>query len=426
MKSQSKKSSTKKQSRKKRAARRAESRAKEEVISFQEGIREALVSQIRDAVTAMAEDLVMAEAQELVGARWSRKPDTTLRRGGYSKSRLFVGGEPVHIERPRVRDTASGTEHQLATVKALSSRDALDDDVHRLMVRGVTTRNYDDALGHLSDGLGLKKSAVSESFQRASQKDLDAINGRSLADWNVPVIYIDGVGFADTICLVALGITEDGQKKILGIREGATENSTVVKDLLEGLKERGLKTPKRTLFVLDGSKALKKAVKATFGNGALVQRCQIHKARNVESYLPKVHQAEARRRLKVAWGLVTYDDAKAELERVHAWLKTLSTSAANSLEEALEDSLTVHFLGITGVLRKTLATTNPIESAFDIVRSLSRRVKRWNGAEMVLRWAGSGLVTAEGRFHRVKGFSELPSLLSALEDDTLQATRVVA
>ena len=426
MKKNSTKSKASKQPRKKRATRRSEAQTRDEVISFNEGIREALVSQIRDAVTAMAEDLVLTEAQELVGARWSRKPDSTLRRGGYCTSRIFVGGEPVHIERPRVRDMASRAEHPLRTVKALSSRDALDGDVHRLMVRGVTTRNYDEALGHLSDGLGLKKSAVSESFQRASQKDLDALNGRSLAEWTVPVIYIDGVDFGDTMCVVALGVTNTGEKKVLGLREGATENSTVVRDLLAGLKERGLDTPKRTLFVLDGSKALSKGVRSTFGKGVLIQRCHLHKIRNVLSYLPKVHQVEARRRLNVAWGMVTYDDAKAELGRVLAWLKTLSTSAANSLEEAFENSLTVHFLGITGGLRKTLVTTNPIESAFDIVRTLSRRVKRWNGTGMVLRWAGSGLVRAESQFRRIKGYKELHDLLCALDDDNLQATRVVA
>jgi len=426
MKKQSTKSKPAKQPRKKRSTRRSKAQGGGEVISFQEGIREALVSQIRDAVTAMAEDLVMTEAQELVGARWSRKPDTPLRRGGYCTSRIFVGGEPVHIERPRVRDRVSGTEHPLKTVRALSSRDALDDDVYRLLVRGVTTRNYDDALGHLSDGLGLKRSAVSESFQRASQKDLDALNGRSLADWKVSVIYIDGVDFGGTMCIVALGVTQEGEKKVLGLREGATENSTIVRDLLASLKERGLDTPKRTLFVLDGSKALSKGVRTIFGKGVFIQRCHLHKIRNVQSYLPRVHQAEARRRLNVAWGMVTKGDAKAELARVLAWLKGLSTSAANSLEEAFENTLTVHFLGIKGGLRKTLVTTNPIESAFDIVRTLSRRVKRWNGTDMVLRWAGSGLVRAEAQFHRVNGYKELPGLLSALDDDTLQATRVVA
>lgn len=426
MNKQSTKSKSKKQVRKKRSVQRSESIERTKVLSLREGIRESLIEEIRDAVTATAEDLVVSEVRELLGEPWSRKGECCLRRGGRAKSRIFLGGEPVHIDRPRVRDVASGSEHPLQTFQALKSRDALDDDVHRLMVRGVTMRNYDDALGQLSDGLGLKKSAVSESFQRASQKDLDAINGRSLSDWVVSVVYIDGVDFAGTMCLVAVGITQDGQKKVLGLREGATENSTVVKDLLAALKDRGLQTPKRTLFVLDGSKALKKAVRSAFGDEALVQRCHLHKIRNILSYLPNVHHVEARRRLNVAWGMVKYDDAKAELERVLAWLKTLSTSAANSLEEAFHDSLTVHALGITGGLRKTLVTTNPIESAFDIVRTLSRRVKRWNGTAMVLRWAGSGLVRAEAQFRRVKGFKELPQLLSALDDDTLCATKNVA
>ena len=167
-------------------------------------------------------------------------------------------------------------------------------------------------------------------------------------------------------------------------------------------------------------------MRSTFGDEALVQRCHLHQIRNIQSYLPKHLQAEARRRLNVAWGMVKFEDAKAELERVLAWLKTLSTSGANNLEEAFDDSLTVHGLGITGGLRKTLVTTNPIESAFDIVRTLSRRVKRWSGTGMVLRWAGSGLVRAEAQFRRVKGYKELPQLLGALADDALHAAKNVA
>ena len=294
------------------------------------------------------------------------------------------------------------------------------------MVRGITTRNYEDTLTTLSDGLGLKKSAVSAAFQRAAQKDLDALNGRPLAEWVFAAIYIDGTSFADHTCIVAMGLANDGTKRILGVVEGATENAELVRDLLENLQERGLRTTRRALFVIDGSKALRKAIRDAFGKRALVQRCQLHKRRNIESYLPPSRQVEVRRRLNAAWSMSRYDDALEELRRVHAWLKTINESAAASLAEALEETLTVHRLGVTGSLRKTLVTTNPIESANDIVKANAHRVKRWNGSAMVLRWIGTGLVKAEAQFRRVRGYKQMELLVAALENDSLSEGKDVA
>ena len=227
--------------------------------------------------------------------------------------RVFLEGEPVHMRRPRVRDHALGTEHPLQTVAALSSRDALDEDVHRLIARGVATRNYDAALGRISDGLGLKKSAVSAAFQRAAQKDLDGLNHAPLGDTRYAVVYIADVGFGNTTCVVALGVSIDGSKRLLGVRDGASENSTVVVDLLDSLEERGLVLTSRALFVLDGGKALRKAVNAKYGERARVQRCHLHKIRNVLAYLPPSEHAEGRRRLLVAWDKERHGDAEAEL-----------------------------------------------------------------------------------------------------------------
>ena len=385
-----------------------------------------LVSTLRGAVLATAQQLVEDEVESLVGPMWSRKGDSPLRRGGSTQARVFLEGEPVHMKRARVRDVASGTEHPLQTVAALSSRDALDEDVHRLVARGVTTRNYDAALGRISDGLGLKKSAVSKAFQRAAQKDLDGLNHRPLGDATYAALYIDGVGFGDTTCIVAMGLSTDGTKQILGVLDGASENSTVVIDLLNSLEERGLTLTSRALFVLDGGKALRKAVKAKYGKRALVQRCQVHKLRNVLAYLPPSKHAEARRRLRVAWGMEQYEDAKVELGRVLTWLRTISSSAAESLEEAFDETLTVHALGVGGTLRRSLATTNPIESAFDTVRQISRRVKRWRDGNMAMRWAGTGLVTAQSQFRRVKGYKQMTTLIAALDSQDLQATKDVA
>ena len=306
---------------------------------------------------------------------------------------------------------------------ALTSRDALDADVKRLLVQGISTRNYDAALTSLSDGLGLKKSAVSSAFQRASKKDLDALNGRPLGDSTFVAVYIDGVGFAEHTCIVAMGVTIDGKKQILGLREGASENAVVVGDLLEELVERGLQICKRALFVLDGSKALRRGVENVFGSQAVVQRCVLHKERNVLSYLPLEWHAETRRRLRAAWGMHSFKDARSALKKVKVWLAKLSESAAASLEEGFDETLTVHRLGVTGTLRRTLVTTNPIESAFDTVKTHARRVKRWNGVEMVMRWAGSGLALAEQKFRRVKGHAAISQLIKALEASSLNPNK---
>jgi len=397
------------------------------LLSIQGHVREALMSRIQDAVSAMACQLVEDEVRELVGSRWSRKAaDNPLRRGGATRTRLLLGGEPVVIERTRVRDTRASQEHRLETVDALASRDACDEEVKALLVRGVSTRNYDAALTTISDGMGLQRSAVSAAFRRASQKDLDALNGRSLEGTTFAAIFIDGVHFAETVCLVALGVSLDGTKQVLGLREGATENAEVVNDLLADLLERGLTLPKRCLVVVDGAKALSKAVRDTFGERAVVQRCILHKQRKVLSYLPPSWHAEMLRRTRAAWGLVDYRSAKAELLKVIRWLRKISESAARSLEEGMEETLTVHRLGVTGTLRRTLQTTNPIESAFDLVCENARRVKRWRDSSMVLRWAAAGLVRAEQRFRRVKGHASMTSLIRALEQDDLSENRSVA
>jgi transposase-like protein len=377
-------------------------------------------------VVRTAQQLVEDEVTRLVGEPWSRKDSSSLRRGGSCRSRIFLDGEPVHLARTRVRDRLLGREHSLETVKALTSRDALDGDVRRLLVRGVSTRNYDPALGALADGLGLKRSAVSSAFKRAAQKDLDGINGRSLAEWRFAAIFIDGLHFADTTCLVAVGLTVDGHKHILGVLEGATENATVVSDLLASLEDRGLMTTARVLFVLDGSKALKRAVLKVYGKRALIQRCILHKERNILDYLPQAMHQEARRRLRVAFGLKDATNAKESLLQVLTWLRRTSDSAAKSLEEALDECLTVHRLGISGALRKTLQTTNPIDSAFDFVRTLTNRVKRWTGSSMILRWVGTGLTKAEQQFRRVKGHADLPAMVAALETSGADNSQSVA
>ena len=418
-----KKQAGKRQQRSKRSSKKGIAGA---IPSLGSQIRAGLLAEIQKGVARLAAQLVEDEVLELVGAPWSRKGDSALRRGGRTKSRIYLDGEPLLLDRQRVRDLTEGKEVVLSTVRALQDHDALDEDVKRLMVRGVSTRDYDEALGTISDGLGLKKSAVSAAFQKASQKDLDSIDNRSLLEWKFAALYIDGTGFKDHLCIVVMGITEDGHKHILGVRDGATENAELVGDMLDSLLKRGLTLTPHALFVLDGSAALKKAVKKRFGAKARIQRCIIHKERNVLSYLPEEHTAEARRRLRAAWNMNGYDTSKKALLAVHRWLQRLNSRAASSLMEGLEDTLTVQRLGVGATLRRTLSTTNPIESVMDRIKTLTRRVKRWRNGAMVMRWVGSGLVRVEASFRRVKGHDEMPQFLASLERLALQDSKDVA
>lgn len=394
-----------------------------DVESIRDGMREMMLTTVREAMLHTLTDLVNEEVREMAGARHSRRgASNPLRRHGHAPCAIFIDGQPVAFDRPRVRNTATNTEVELARMTALQSREALDADVLGKLVRGISTRNYEGALNAVANGMGLKKSAVSESFIRASKHDLDAINTRRLDEYTFVAVFIDGKAFAEHALLCALGVTTSGEKIVLGLRDGASENSEIVKDLLANLLERGLTPTPRALFVLDGGKALHRGVRDTFGERAIIQRCIVHKKRNVESYLPKSWHAELGRKLDAAYGMTLYSDAKRALEQIVRWLEQHSESAAESLREGMEETLTLHRLGITGALRKTLRSTNPIESLFSVVEEKCHRVKRWRGASMALRWAASACVWHQPRMRRVKGFRDIPQLITALENHSLESS----
>ena len=231
-------------------------------------------------------------------------------------------------------------------------------------------------------------------------------------------MLIDGTPFRDRQLIVALGIGQDGRKTVLGLREGATENATVVSELLSDLAARGLDFTVPRLYVLDGGKALAAAVRRHAGEAAFIQRCQVHKRRNVIDHLPEEHKPAVKKKLQNAYAMTEYADARRALERLHRELMELNPSAARSLEEGMEETLTVHRLRVPPKLRRTLASTNVIESAFSIVETVCRNVKRWRAGDHVERWVGSGLVVAERQFHKIQGYREIPSLLISLANAT--------
>lgn len=282
------------------------------------------------------------------------------------------------------------------------------------MVRGLSTRNYGAVVKDFSTAYGIEKSAVSENFIEASRAKVKQLMERPLGELRLCAVLIDGTPFKDRQMIVALGIGCDGRKTVLGLREGATENATVVGALLSDLVERGLDFSTPRLYVLDGGKALHAAVRRHAGESAFIQRCQVHKKRNVADHLPEEHKTDVRRKLQNAYAMVDYSDAKRALERLHQELMYLNPSAARSLEEGLEETLTVHKLRVPDQLRRTLSCTNIIESAFSIVETVCRNVKRWQAGDQIERWVGSGLLIAEQQFRKVIGFRQIPLFLSSM------------
>jgi transposase-like protein len=278
------------------------------------------------------------------------------------------------------------------------------------IVAGLTSRNYRRAVESVVDGYGIEKSSVSRKFVAASAAQLQELCEKKLGDLDLVAILIDGIHFGQQVLVVALGIASSGQKHVLGVWQGATENTTVVKALLEDLVARGLSTERRYLFVIDGAKALRAAIERVFGERAEVQRCQIHKRRNVKEHLPKNVQSDYDRRIRNAYAMTEYAAAKAELEKIFRQLERVNPGAARSLEEGLEETLTVHRLGVGWLLRRTLASTNAIESCLSTVERVARNVKRWRSGGQALRWTATGLLEAERKFRKVKGFRDLATL----------------
>lgn len=283
------------------------------------------------------------------------------------------------------------------------------------MINGVSTRRYEHVVELASAGFGVKKSSISRGFVRASAQEVQQLAERRFDDDHFVVIMIDAKAYAGEMMLTALGITTSGEKKILGVRQGATENAVVTAALLEELRERGVKTDRPTLFVLDGAKALTAAVRRVWGKYAVIQRCQIHKRRNVEAHLADEHHDELRRRLNLAYHEKNESQARTHLQAAIRWLRKINPAAAASLEEGWQETLAVVRLNVPALLRKTLATTNPIESAFSVTESVTQRVKRWRDGDMRQRWCVAGLLDAESRFRRVKGHKQLAQLRQALE-----------
>ena len=361
-------------------------------------------------------DAMLEEDRSAIcGPRYAHVAERRAARAGTVSSEVVLGGRKVAVRRPRVR--ADGQEVALPTFQAMADVDPLNRRVVEQMLVGVATRRYERSLEPVPATIrsrGTSKSAVSRRFVAKTTAQLSAWQTASLETLDLVGLLIDGVHIGEHCLIVALAIAADGQKHALGLWDGSTENARVCQDLLANLQSRGLRTDRSLLVILDGSKALRKAVRATFGEAALVQRCQVHKMRNILEYLSDRDRPWAQAILRRAYQATETNTAQRLLLDLARRLEAEYPSAAESVREGLEETLTVMGLGLSERLRRSLATTNAAESLISRTRSVKRNVKRWRGGKMMLRWVAAGVLEAVKGFRRLKGHRDMPTLVAKL------------
>ena len=370
-----------------------------------------------DSGQQVLQAMMEQDREDLCGPRWKRDPDRSAGRGGTTKSEVTLGGRRIAIKRPRVR-SKEGEEVEPPSFAFAADRDPLDHHTLNAVACGISSRKYARSLDSLPEEIedrSTSKSSVSRRYVAMTTKQMTSWLTTPLGDHHFPIIMIDGIHMGDHLVLIALGIDFEGKKQVLGLREGDTENGQVVRSLLRDLLDRGLEQERARLFVIDGAKALTSAIEKTFGSLAEIQRCQIHKRRNILGHLPDRLHESVKAVLKEAWSLGDAKVAKRRLERLASSLEADHPGAAASIKEGLDHTLTLQRLGLCGVLSKKLRTTNAIENLNSGIVTYSRNVKRWQGGRMVVRWVSAAIVEAEKKFRRVKGWRDIEKLIRALE-----------
>ena len=377
---------------------------------IRENLREFVFTQGMVALHQVLEQ----ERAELCGAPYERGR-REFRRAGSAPGELVLGGRKVAVKRPRVRN-ADG-EVILDSYKYFAEADALESRALEQMVIGVSTRNYGRSLEEVSDAIKTRstsKSAVSRRFVAATMKQLKECLEAPLGALDIQCVMLDGIHLAEHVVVVALGVDAEGEKHVLGFWEGATENTEVCVALMSNLALRGLDSQKSTLFVIDGSKALRKAIALVFGKRAVVQRCQIHKMRNVAGHLPKELHASVGQAMKDAYASKSHKTALARLQRLASSLTDEHPGAAASLKEGLPETLTIKKMGLTKLLERSLSSTNLIENLNGTIRRVTRRVKKWKTGHMAMRWVASAVIEAKKKFRRLRGYKNMPTLVHYL------------
>ena len=378
---------------------------------------------------AVVHELFEAEVTRLAGPKGKHDPERQAYRHGQESRQVTLGGRRVQVDKPRVR-SVDNEEVELRTFHTFAGRDLLSAAALERMLAGLSTRRYPAGLEPMGDvePLATSKSAISRRFVQGTEQKLAELFGRDLSQLDLLAIFIDGVLIAEHCVVVALGVDAEGRKHPLGLWEGSTENKTVCNALLGNLIERGLDPEQPRLFVIDGGKAIRAAITATFGKHGIIQRCRVHKRRNVLDHLPQSERAFIGRKLDQAWKEPNAERAEAQLRALAKHLEVKHPGAAASLLEGLEETLTVTRLALSPTLLRTFKSTNPVESMISIGRTVAGNVKRWRDGKMVLRWTAAGLLEAEKQFRRVNGYREMAILRRALDQhyQGLASTRKIA
>ncbi len=386
--------------------------------------KEHLLSLSVAAGLLVLKELLEAELARLVGPKGKHHPDRTAYRHGREPRSVTLGGRLVEVERPRAR-TRHGREVRLPTYEAVADRDPLTEAALGRMLAGLSSRHYEAGLEPVGDDVrsrGTSRSAVSRRFVVGTRAKLAQLHSRDLTTLGLVAVFIDGIQIGAHTLVVALGVDAKGAKHTLGLAEGSTENAAVCQALLSSLIERGLPTDRALLFVIDGGKAIRKAIADHYGALALVGRCRLHKRRNVLDRLPEGLRPLIGKKLDEAWAKEDPDAAEAALRRLATSLEESHPGAAASLREGLAETLTISRLGLSRALVKTFKSTNPIESLNDGIRAVERNVKNWQSGKMALRWTAAASLQREQRFRRINGYRDVWLLARALERHTKEVT----
>jgi transposase-like protein len=376
---------------------------------------------------ATLEAVLTLSAQTVAGPKHPGRAAGDIRWHGQQSGTVPLADRKVRVRKPRLRRKGGG-EVEVPAYEALRQRSALGGRMLEILMHGVSTRHYETVVPRMAETVGVKKSSVSRELIEASAQTLRALAERRFDDVDLVIIYLDGLVFGEHHVLAAIGVDSTGHKHVLGLREGASENAVVARELLEDLVARGVTPARRRLFVIDGAKALRSAIDAVFGAANPVQRCRRHKERNVLGYLPEDDRDRMRRVLKAAWKLPAAE-GQTRLEKEAKALEKEHPSAAASLREGLAEMFTVNRLGLPPPLQRGLCSTNLIESSFSGARSRTRRVTHWQTGDMALRWAAAGLVATSKQYRRLMGYQHLwmldASLKESLEQEVLAKSKQV-
>ena len=366
---------------------------------------------------ATIEAVMTLSAQELAGPKHPGKKAGDIRWYGRQDATIPLSDRKLRVARPRLRRKGRGDdlEIDIPAYQAMLENSSLGKRIMGILMKGVSTRNYKDVIPDMAQTVAVSKSNISREFIEQSEQTLRQLCERRFDDKDILIVYIDGIQFGEIHVIAALGVDSAGFKHILGLREGASENAVVARDLLTDLVSRGLKVGRRRLFVIDGSKALRKAIDEVFGRDNPVQRCRIHKIRNLLGYLPDERKGDVQSAMRAAFKLEA-NDGIAKLKKLSDWLRREYPSAADSLLEGLDEMFTINRLGLPSSLRRCLGTTNCIESPYSGVRAKTGRVTHWRDGQMAVRWVACALTAIEKRMKRIMGYQQLWMLEAALKE----------